>query len=78
MSKKKKQNRNGGKGGEDKSESGDDAQRYSRDAFMTNPPASATDFTGFAQRVPETASEADALTDMFKLPNGVTEKKAAH
>ena len=80
MSKKKKQNSKGGRGtaAESGEKNADDASSYARDAFMTNPIASATDATGFAQRIPETAAEAESLSEMFDLENDVTEKKGRH
>lgn len=39
------------------------------DAFLTNPVASQTDRTGYAVVVPQTDSEAEAISDMFeKVP----------
>lgn len=51
------------------------AAEYSRDAFLTNPVASATDATGFAALIPENGSESSELTHMFKLPNRATGKR---
>ena len=44
------------------------ASDYSRDAFLTNPAASPTEWTGLAVTVPETAAEAEALEETFDVP----------
>lgn len=41
---------------------------YSRDAFLHNPIASATDTTGYVQRVPFDEAEADSYENMFDVP----------
>ena len=41
-----------------------DATEYSKDAFLDNPVASATDRTGYSQRVHINASEAESLADL--------------
>ncbi|MBE7058362.1 MAG: hypothetical protein E7387_04605 [Ruminococcaceae bacterium] len=41
---------------------------YSRDAFLHNPVASATDTTGYVQRVPFDEAEADSYENMFDVP----------
>ena len=50
-----------------------EASDYSRDAFLTNPAASPTEWTGLAVTVPETGGEAEALEGVFDVP--VTSKK---
>ena len=45
-----------------------EASDYSRDAFLTNPAASPTEWTGLAVTVPETAAEAEALEETFDVP----------
>ncbi len=50
-----------------------EASDYSRDAFLTTPVASPTEWTGLAVTVPETGAEAEALEETFDVP--VTGKK---
>ena len=50
-----------------------EASDCSRDAFLTNPAASPTEWTGLAVTVPETGAEAKALEEVFDVP--VTRKK---
>lgn len=40
--------------------------QHCENAFLTNPVASATDRTGFAQVVPQTDSEAEEYSQMFE------------
>lgn len=51
-----------------------EASDYSRDAFLTNPAASPTEWTGLAVTVPETGAEAKALEETFGVP--VTQKRS--
>ena len=57
-----------------KNHKSDRASDYSRDAFLTNPAASPTEWTGLAVTVPETGAEADALEETFGVP--VTQKRS--
>lgn len=41
---------------------------YGRDAFLTNPIASANDCTGITQTVPETGAEAESYCDIADVP----------
>ncbi len=45
-----------------------EASDYSRDAFLTNPVASANDHTGMTPRIPDNFEEADAYADMLDVP----------
>ncbi len=38
----------------------------SEDAFLTNPVASASDWTGYGIKIPLSAEEADSLSDMLR------------
>lgn len=38
----------------------------SGDAFLTNPVASANEFTGYGAKIPLCGEEADSLSDMFE------------
>ena len=42
--------------------------KYAEDAFLHNPIASVTDCTGFVQRVPECADEAESYEDLYDVP----------
>ena len=44
------------------------ASDYSKDAFLTNPVASATDCTGITQTIPETEAEAQSYCDIADVP----------
>lgn len=44
------------------------AYKYSEDAFLTNPVASATDCTGYVQRVPENSDEAESYEEIYDVP----------
>ncbi len=44
------------------------AADYSKDAFLTNPIASANDHTGMTPRIPDNFEEADAYADMLDVP----------
>lgn len=44
------------------------ASDYSKDAFLTNPIASATDCTGITQTIPETEEEAQSFCDIADIP----------
>ena len=47
---------------------GSDADEYSRDAYLTNPPASANDFTGMVPAEPESVSEAKNYSGLMGVP----------
>ena len=45
------------------------AEHPSKDAFLTNPVASASEFTGYGVKMPLNEFEAESLSDMFeKVP----------
>ena len=52
-----------------------EASDYSRDAFLTNPAASPTEWTGLAVTVPQREGEAHALEEVFDAPVTPQRKK---
>lgn len=44
------------------------AADYSKDAFLSNPIASATDCTGITQKIPYTDEEAESYCDIADVP----------
>lgn len=48
---------------------------YAKDAFLHNPIASATDTTGYVQRVPFGEFEAGSYEDMFDVPVSYEKEK---
>ncbi len=55
-----------------------DPYSHTKDAFMSNPVASANDCTGITQHIPETGSEAEAYTDIYDVPVTALDHSSKH